>query len=104
MIHEIKTLDACGQIMIIARMARLLTLVRVLWMFETFRDWLSVLPRARVPMRDFLLLALFVVVLYSEMGVYLFGLEGRMYGKCVVSVDNPLANSSQVPTPATAIG
>jgi hypothetical protein len=85
--------------MIIARMARLLTLVRVLWMFETFRDWLSVLPRARVPMRDFLLLALFVVVLYSEMGVYLFGLEGRMYGKCVVSADNPLANSSQVPTP-----
>ena len=38
---------AAEEIMTMARMSRLLTLVRVLWLFETFRDWLSVLPRAR---------------------------------------------------------
>ena len=83
------------EIMVFARMIRLLNLVRVLWFFETFRDWLSVLPRSAAGMRDVFILAAFVLVLYAEMGVYLFGLEGRMLGKCVVSPDNPLANSSQ---------
>jgi len=32
----------------LARILRLLTLVRVLWMFEIFRDWLSVCVCVRV--------------------------------------------------------
>ena len=79
------------ELMTVARMLRLLTLIRVLWVVDLFRDWISVMPRSWVSMRDFVLVSLFVVTIYGEMGLYLFGLEGRMYGKCIVSTDNPLA-------------
>jgi hypothetical protein len=82
------------EVMVIARILRLVTLVRVVWLISIFRDWISVMPTAWVSLRDMFLVAIFLIVIYGEVGLYLFGLGGRMYGKCVVAPDNPLAASS----------
>ena len=71
--------------MITGRMLRLLSLGRVLWGFASIRDWLTVIVRS-------VLLIVFIIAVYGELGVYLFGLDGHMYGKCVVSLDNPYAS------------
>jgi hypothetical protein len=78
--------------MITGRMLRLLSLGRVLWGFASIRDWLTVIVRSAGPMKDAVLLIVFIIAVYGELGVYLFGLDGHMYGKCVVAADNPYAS------------
>ncbi len=78
--------------MITGRMLRLLSLGRVLWGFASIRDWLTVILRSAGPMKDAVLLIVFIIAVYGELGVYLFGLDGHMYGKCVVAADNPYAS------------
>jgi hypothetical protein len=74
-----------SKFMIMGRMLRQLSLGRVLWGFASIRDWLTVIVRS-------VLLIVFIIAVYGELGVYLFGLDGHMYGKCVVSLDNPYAS------------
>eukprot|EP00960_Hanusia_phi_P015287 451460-Hanusia_phi.AAC.2 len=83
--------DPSVEVLMVGKLFALLKLIKILYWKESFLDWLMVLPHTAQSMRYVIFLISVIVLVYSELAMNLFGIDGSLNGKCVVSPDNAIA-------------
>jgi hypothetical protein len=78
------------------RAVRTVRPLRALRSFEGTQDVLMTFPAAFPAMRDGIKLLCFVFVVFSILGVNLFGVEGTFHGRCVVDKENPFGTKGML--------
>ena len=82
----------------VGRLVRILRIARPLRALRTFdgtQDVLKTFPHAFPAMRDVLGLLVFIFIVYSILGVNLFGVDGNFHGRCVVDSAEGIAQGTQ---------
>ena len=87
----IRGYDPSVEVLLVGKIFVLLKLVKLLYWKESLFDWLMVLPHTAQSMRYVIFLISVIVIVYSELAMNLFGIDGSLNAKCVVSPDNVIA-------------